>query len=266
MKELSPFVFSSPTDYLKAVRQHYGSRKRKVSLQAWAQKLGYRTARSLELVISGHRLPSGNLIFKLSRDLHLSAAEHRYLQLMIQRERQLRRKQPVHEIENEMDRARPSRFNARYISNEIFHRVSEWYPLVLRQLSLTPNFRNDLKWINKKLRGQLTSSQIAAALAEWNQLAFDRRTLYTAEDIPSQAVRVYHQKMLHKAMEAIEEIPVTEREYIALTFRSSKKNMPKLKKLLREVRDQLNEDLHDESGNEVFQLCLALFPHTDLKS
>lgn len=264
-QENTPFVFSSCTEYLKAVRQEYGERKRKVSLQVWAQKLGYRTARSLELVMSGERLPSDNFLYKIGQDLKLSASEQVYLGLMVQREKLLRKRQPVHAIDVEMHRLRPLKFKARYINNEIFHRVSEWYPLVVRQLGLTPDFRNDIAWIRQKLRGKLTSSQVAAALAEWEKLSFDRRTLYTAEDVPSQAARTFHRKMLHKAIDAIDEFQVDEREYISLTFRTSKKNIPKMKQLLRSVRDQLNEGLTDESGNEVFQLCLSLFPHTDLK-
>lgn len=263
--ELTPFVFSSHTDFLKAVRQEYGERKKKISLQVWSERLGYRSSRSLELIISGQRLPSDHLLSKLGKDLKLSLVEQKYLSLMVQREKYLRKRKPVHDIEAEMNALRPKKFEARYIGNEIFHRVSEWYPLVLRQLAMTPGFRNDLKWISQKLRGKATYSQITAALAEWGNLAFDRKSLYTPEDVPSQAVRIFHKKMLQKAMDAIDEIGVDDREYMAMTFRTSKKNLPKMKKILRSVRDQLNEELHDDAGNEVFQLCIALFPHTNLR-
>ena len=55
------------------------------------------------------------------------------------------------------------------------------------------------------------------------------------------------------------------REYMSMTFRSSKKNIEEMKKTLRAVRDKLNEDLSDDEGSEVFQLNIALFPHTDLE-
>lgn len=72
--------------------------------------------------------------------------------------------------------------------------------------------------------------------------------------------------MLQKAMEAVDEVDVQDREYIAITFKSSKKKIADMKKTLREMRDQLNAELNDDNDNEVFQLCVALFPHTDLKS
>ncbi|MGZ3749323.1 MAG: DUF4423 domain-containing protein, partial [Pseudobdellovibrionaceae bacterium] len=58
---------------------------------------------------------------------------------------------------------------------------------------------------------------------------------------------------------------VQDREYISMTFKSTKKKIATMKKTLREMRDQLNADLNDENDNEVFQLCMVLFPHTELK-
>lgn len=264
--QLTPFVFSSHTDYLKAVRLHYGERKKKISLQVWAQRLGYKNSRSLELVISGDRFPSEELTYKLTKDLKLTLAEQKYFELMVKREKKLRKNIAVHDIEAEMNRLRPKKFEKRYISNEIFMRVSEWYPIVVRQLALTPGFKKDVSWIAKKLREKVNTSQAAAALAEWENLAFDRSALYTNEDVPSQAVRTFHKKILYKAVEAIEEVPVDQREYISITFRSSKEKIANMKKKLREIRDELNENLTDDSGNEVFQLSMILFPHTDLKN
>jgi uncharacterized protein (TIGR02147 family) len=263
--QLTPFVFSNPVDFLKSVRQHYGERKRPISLQAWAQRLGYRGSRSLELILSGNRLPSEEMLFKLGKDLKLSVVEEKYLALLVKREKLLLAKKPALEIEAEMNRIRPARFEARYIDNEIFRRVSEWYPLVIRQLAMTPKFQKDIGWISKKLRGKVSQSQAAASLAEWDNLVFDRRSLYTAEDIPSQAVRTFHKKMLLKAVEAMDEFSVDQREYISITFRSSKNKIAEMKKTLRQMRDQMNNDFVEEEGNEVFQLCLALFPHTDLQ-
>lgn len=262
---MNPFIYSSYVDYLKAVRESYGQRKQRIPLQAWAKRLGYKSPRSLEMIISGDRIPSAQLVDRISKDLKLTQLEKAYFTLMVQREKALRKEQPVHDLEKEMDRIRPAKYRGRYISNEIFQRVSEWYPLVIRQLTMTPDFKDDIAWITQKLRRKITNSQVAAALAEWKELAFDRRTLYTPDDVPSLAVRSFHKKMLRKAIDALDEFPVDEREYFSLTFRSSKKNMQKLKKVLRETRDYLNEELNDESGNEIFQVSLAFFPHTDLK-
>lgn len=262
---ISPFVFSCPTDYLKAVRDNYGERKKPISLKMWANRLNYASARSLELVIAGDRLPSENLLFQLTQDLKLSVKEQSYLSLMIKREKLLRQKKSALAVEAEMNKLRPDRFETHYIDNEVFRRVSEWYPIVIRQLAMTPEFRKDIAWISKRLRGKVTSSQIASALAEWEGLAFDRRALYTNEDVPSHAVRTYHKKMLQKAIEAVDEIDVQDREYISMTFKSTKKRIAGMKKTLRELRDQLNADLNNENDNEVFQLCIALFPHTELK-
>jgi uncharacterized protein (TIGR02147 family) len=151
------------------------------------------------------------------------------------------------------------------IYNEIFQRLSGWYPIVIRQLALTPGFKKDINWIVKRLKSKITALQAASALAEWESLAFDRRSLYTNDDVPSQAVRTFHKKMLYKAIEAFDEIDVNQREYISLTFRSNKKKLLAMRQALRQVRDQFSEESKDGEDTEVFQLCFALFPHTPMK-
>lgn len=262
---VSPFVFSHHTDYLKALRDSGKNRKKPIPLKTWAEKLGYKTSRSLELIIAGDRFPSEDFIFKLAQTQKLTAAERTYLSLMVKRGRLLQKRKDVKDIEEEMDRLRPAKFQIQYVDNETFQRVSEWYPLVIRQLAMTPQFKKDIGWISKKLRGKITSSQIAAALAEWEGLAFDRRALYSPQDIPSQAIRTFHKKMLQKAIEAVDEVPVEKREYNSVTFRASKEDLPKLKKQLREIVDGLNASFNNESANDVFQLSIVLFPHTDIK-
>jgi uncharacterized protein (TIGR02147 family) len=261
---LTPFVYSSHTEFIRAARENYGVRKKAISLKVWANRLGYRSSRSLELIIAGKRTPSPQLIDRLAKDLHLSLSERHYLDLLIKREKLLKKGHSVSEVEDEMSRLRPRKHERQYLDNETFRRISEWYPVVIRQLSMTPQFRKDFTWICNRLRGKINESQAACALAEWERLAFDRRALTLPEDIPNEVLRTYHKKMLRKAMEAIDEVEVQNREYAAITFRTSKKRIDAMKKTIREIRDRLSEELEDKEGNEVFQLCIAAFPHTSL--
>lgn len=265
-KYYSPFCYANYVEYLKDVREQYGERKKPISLRLWAERLGYKSSRILELVLSGARTPSEELLVRLAKDLKLSLKEQKYLNLLVKREKILKKNKPVFDIEDEMRKMRPPRFEAQFISNEIFHRVSEWYPLVIRQLAMTPEFQNNINWINSKLRGKATNSQIISALAEWQNLAFDRRALYTAEDVPSLAVRTFHKKMLQKAIQAIDEVDLQNRECISITFRASKNKLADMKKALREIRDQFNEDFSQDKANEIFQLSMILYPHTNLSS
>lgn len=261
----SPFVFSNYIDFLQAARQNYGKRKQPIPLQVWAKKLGYKSPRSLELILSGTRIPSDDILFKIVKDLGLNKDEHYFLGLLVKKEKWLKKKKDIQSIEIELQELRPKKYEVNYINNEIFRRVSEWYPMVIRQLAMTPGFKKDLTWIAKKLKFKIISTQIQSAIDEWERLAMGRKPLYTTEDAPIEAGRTFHKKMLRKASEAIDEVNVDHREYISMTFRSSKKNIAEMKKTLRELRDKLNEDFSKDDGNEVFQLCIALFPHTNLE-
>jgi hypothetical protein len=68
--------------------------------------------------------------------------------------------------------------------------------------------------------------------------------------------------MMERAMEAMEEIPVHEREMISLTFPCPPSALPRLKELMRRFRDEINAEF-TETSPTVLQLNLQLFSHTE---
>lgn len=84
------FEFDDPIQYLeKAKLQRSGneSNPKRLSAAQWARRLGYRSRRSMGMVLSRKRLPSDDMLERISEYLNHSIQEHRYLQLLFQERR-----------------------------------------------------------------------------------------------------------------------------------------------------------------------------------
>lgn len=82
--------FEEPLEYLREVRaviSSDGKKQRPLSAEQWARRLGYRSRRTIGMVLSGRRLPSADMLERISQYLNHSILEHRYLQLLFQRKK-----------------------------------------------------------------------------------------------------------------------------------------------------------------------------------
>lgn len=57
------------------------------NLNNWSKRLGYKSASSLSMVITGERLPSEDMIDRLVKDFKMTGREERYFKLLIELER-----------------------------------------------------------------------------------------------------------------------------------------------------------------------------------
>ncbi len=78
----------SPQEFISFMRDDYRRRGKKISLQTWSQRLGYRSTRSLGMLVEGKRLPSTKMIELLAEDYGLLENEKRFLQLLVLRQKE----------------------------------------------------------------------------------------------------------------------------------------------------------------------------------
>ena len=73
MKTISIFKFEDYRAYLEVYRRMRSeSSQDKGRLEPWSKRLGYRSPRSIAMVIKGQRLPSASLVNRLSQDFKLN--------------------------------------------------------------------------------------------------------------------------------------------------------------------------------------------------
>jgi len=265
--------------YLSTAKKSYGDRKKEISLSAWAKKLGYKSKRSLGMVLDGSRLPSPSMITVLAKDLRLSQAETRYFELLVLKEKthDAPKESPQRRaVEEELEILSRTPRKLIPLSLDYFALIKKWYFFPLMLLIQTSEFRFDLKWISKRLRGKATPTELEKAidtLIELKIIAHDQVTnkvnlLSEADfavptDIPSRALQEHHKEMMKRAAEAFDEQMVTEREFNTLTLRLNKKSLPQIKSKIRNFINEFDDDFEDLESDDVFQLNVQFFRITD---
>ncbi|MCM2278685.1 MAG: TIGR02147 family protein [Oligoflexia bacterium] len=273
------FEFSDVAEYFRHLQAALGKGKRPLTLERLSSLVNYRSPRSLAMIMKGQRAPSVEMLQAISRAADLSTQEAAYLHLLGQKKRRELARKPSADLEERMKALRPRQFRARTIGSSAFACTAEWEHWVIRQLLELPDFKEDHRWICRKLRGKVTPKRANQALRNLLQAGVIERdpesgrlriregeAIATAFDIPSRAIRLHHSQMLERAREALNEQEVLEREFLAITLRFDKKRLFEAKSALRDfaadfVR-RFGADTNDTAGS-VFQLNLNLFRHTD---
>ncbi|WP_372656221.1 DUF4423 domain-containing protein [Halobacteriovorax sp.] len=270
---ISLFDFDDYRDYLVKVGMPDGLYSHTSNnLQSWAHRLGYKSPSSLTMVIKGQRSPSFDMLNSLAEDLEMTMKEKQYLTLLVQLEKATKKKKDTKEILEKI-----AELNAGSTSISLglkeFSAISEWYFLAIKQLISTPNFIEDEDWIFKKLRKKVTPSQIRNALNimtemetigrdENGKLIVLKEGLLTTNDVPSSAIKRHHFGMINRALEAIDEQSVKERQVTSVTMKVKPEDVDAAKKYIFEFIKDFNEKFSTTEADDLYQLNMQFFRHT----
>jgi uncharacterized protein (TIGR02147 family) len=83
----------------------------------------------------------------------------------------------------------------------------------------------------------------------------------SSADLPSAAIRKYHEQILQKSLKALHEQPLDQREYNSVTFAFDAGRVVEAKKALRKFHKQFTDEFYSNSKNKdsVYQLSLQFF-------
>lgn len=250
-----------------------GKGKKITTLQALAQKMGYKSASLLSMVAKGHRLPSKSLMEALFNEWKIDKKNRDLLKLRVEIEKKLLKGKNTFTLLDKLSKMAPKN-QYKLIDLDQFNLIREWYMMVLRVLVDTPSFQEDPAIISQRLRRKVTPSQVQKGLELLQKVKLIERdpqtgklrttcdSTETTQDVPSEAIREHHKGMLHKAIEAIDEQKIHERQFNALTFKMDPKRMAAAKEKLTNFVKQFNEEFDTNSTNSVYQLNIQLFEQT----
>lgn len=270
---ISLFDFDDYRDYLVKVGMPDGLYSHTSNnLQSWALRLGYKSPSSLTMVIKGQRSPSFEMINALAEDLSMDMKEKQYLMLLVQLEKANKKKKDTKEILEKIAELNAGS-NSISLGLKEFSAISEWYFLAIKQLISTPNFVEDEDWIFKKLRKKVTPSQIKNALNimmemetigrdENGKLVVLKEGLLTTNDVPSSAIKRHHFGMINRALEAIEEQSVKERQVTSVTMKVKPEDVDAAKKYIFDFIKDFNEKFSTTEADDLYQLNMQFFRHT----
>ncbi|MBS1985611.1 MAG: TIGR02147 family protein [Bdellovibrionales bacterium] len=156
-----------------------------------------------------------------------------------------------------------------------FHILSEWEHAAVLTLLGTREARVDAAWIAERLgiprtRADLVLKRLRAAgfikREESGRDVVAAPAFKTSEDVASEALHKAHLEELELARRKLPLVSVDRRDYSSRTIAVATKNLPKAKTLIRRFRAELEELLDDGRADEVYQLCVQLFPLTVLSN
>ncbi len=248
---------SGPVEILSnefATRQR---RNKHYSLRSFARDLNIHPG-TLSSVISGKRRLPQAAIDKVAKALNLSPMATRALSGHIQ-------------ISSEVIHADREKLED---DERYFEIISEWEHFALLSLLDTKDFKNDVEWISARLAiGPIRAQVIVDRLTAAGFILIDAETgrwikvfprIATSDGIRSAALRKAHMDELDIAKEKLLSTEMELRDFSSMTMACSPKTLPAMRELIRRFRKEAEFLAEEESPTEVFQVCIQLFPLTQI--
>jgi uncharacterized protein (TIGR02147 family) len=238
------------------------------SLRAYAKKLSLSPSAVSE-ILKGKRKVSLKLAKKILMQLNLTTNERKRLLSVF----------PADSFSS--DAAKGLNQNSLESEKKVLHwdqfeAIGKWHHFAILSLSETKGFLAEAKWISSRLKIKTSEAEEALermhrmGMIDWNKKSKSLQVLSphfaTSDDVASLAIRKSHQEDLELAREKIDQVDVSMRDYVAMTLAIDIKKIPEAKKLTRDFLKQMSALLETSPQNEVYKLCVHLFPLSDFDS
>lgn len=264
--------FTDYRTFLTAYVQETKRAKPSWSYGAWAQSLGLKTTSSITKIMQGQREPGPEVTEKLIKYFHFNQKQAQYFRDLVRLQKIKNDPRLSVLLMQKMGKDHPDA-SLRIMDDKVFLTISNWYFLALRELCRARYFKEEPEWISQQFHFKVTSrdiSQAIKALLDIQLLKRDKQgrlkivdgRIDTTTDIASEAIKLYHEQMLTHAREAIRKFSTREREITSTSLLMSSKNIGKAKTLIREFRDNFEKLMEEDSGDQVYQIQIQLFPLT----
>ena len=162
------------------------------------------------------------------------------------------------------------------LSADAYRMIADWHHFAILSLLNTRGFRPDPAVIGARLGiGTKAASQAIERLERLGLLEVTRqrtgrvtsmrrtaRRFTTTDDIRNDSLRGAHSSNLELARRSLERDAVEERDFSAMTLAFDHETMPKAKELIRRFQDELADLVETSRADEVYKLCVQLFPLT----
>lgn len=229
------------------------------SLRSFAKMLEVSPA-SLSEFLNGKRKLSPKMINKVVDRLCLSPQEQSIIQDKI--ERDIKGVKHIPNVNKEVIQ----------LKNDQYFIVADWHYYAIFYLTETHDFKDDYQWMAQRLKTSVPNViDCVERLMRMNLLTYDKDgrlkasniEFFTTEDVPNTSLRRRHAENLDAAKESLLNDDVLDRDFSFITMAINKKKLPAAKKMIREFQDKLVNFLNDDiEKNEVYEICMQMFPRT----
>lgn len=148
---------------------------------------------------------------------------------------------------------------------EYFKVISDWYHFAILELTYLKDFKNDVKWMAEML--SISEEDVQEAIdrmkaldlivEEKGKLIDVFKFLATGNDVPSISLKKFNTQLMKKAMEALYEQDVNEREISSNIMSVRKEDLPVFKEKLRKFRREFDHEVGMQKGKDAVY-CLSM--------
>lgn len=268
------FTYSEARQYLNDVLAFRKSKDEGFSVRKWAKEMDLGSHALLVYLLQGKRQIRIQHLGFLLKGLKLTAQERLYLQALVQYE-------GAASIEEKdlcrlwLSELNPTKEFEPRLLNE-FKVVAEWYHMAILSLCETEGFDGSPKEAARRLGGRITAEQAKQAIERMISLGLLEKTglhlkptqkrLTTRNDIADAGARHYFKQTMDLAVQAVDQIPLEQRECQSFSIAISKDKMSLAKQMIRKFRTQFSQLIGEGSADEVFQFNLQFFQLTETSS
>lgn len=161
-------------------------------------------------------------------------------------------------------------YDPQVLSDDEFRLISGWEHFAILSLSKIKNNQATREWIATALAIEIGTAEAALQRlkrmglikVEGGRFRQTTRPLSTRSEIPSRAIRDYHQQNLMLASRKLETVPVEERYFGSITMAVNPRKLAKAKKLIEELKQKVCNELETSNASEVYTMAFQLFPLT----
>lgn len=258
-------------DYRVFLAAYYQAKKpRGFSYRAFARAAGLGAPNYLQLVIQGRRNLTPAMAQRFAETCGLAKEAARYFVALVafnQAESGEERNLRYRELQAF---GRYRRAQKLELAEAAYH--SKWYLPAIRELVLSPAFREDPAWIAATLRPAIQASEAQQALDTLLELGLVQRNaqgrleqkarvVSTGPETMGMHITNYHAEMMQRATRAMATVPAAERDISSLTLCLGSEGLAALKERIRAFRRELLELSENEPApSQVVQLNFQLFP------
>lgn len=268
------------TDYRVFLRDYYQARKEGQpgwSLKSWATKLNLRGKSMLAMVLNGQRHPGRALTQSIVSYFEFPLEQAEYFYDLVEWQKNANREGGLSTLLLERLAKKRKTGTFELLDLDTFALISNWYFPVLRELFQVQGFQLDANWISHQLLGELTPAEVRDAIKLLYRLGILKKNatgkvelaqphIATDSDIANEGIKRFHEQTLDRIKKSLRTVEPEEREVLSSTFVVKQRDLPKAKRMLRELANQFADSLESPNGDRVYQLQISFIPTTRARS
>ena len=257
-------------EFLKDFQLDRQARNAAFSVRSFLKRADISSPSFFKQVVEGERNLTEHTLGGFLTAMHLKASESDYFRALVH----FCQSKTAEEKQVHYNRLRElgTQAKVRIVGEDGYAFYEHWFIPVVRELVCQQPFHGDHAGLARRLRPAITASEAKHAVRTLEQLGFIVKApdgsyrqadplLHTGFEVQSLAVRSFNRQMVQLAADALDRVPVTERNVTGVTMSVSPRTYGLITEEIRAFQEKILRLVEkDPEADRVCQMNVMLFP------